>query len=240
MTGGSVTEMYGGCLGRNMSAIGNGGYGNVIKCDSYFYGTVNINISGGTVSKTIYGAGAGGVSGYSTKSTDVYKSYGKGIDTVVNINVTGGTIDADIYGGGYGYTNYLTANSTQTDGGTLYGNSNINISGSPTINGSIYGGGRGYNLASDKPDLAQMDGTSTITISGTPTITGNIYGAGMGLTNYAEMAKFTGTANVNINADLSTSIFGGGNIAKTSGTTNINIMVENIRLIYMEEEMLEY
>lgn len=223
MTGGSVTEMYGGCLGRNMSAIGNGGYGYVIECDSYFYGTVNINISGGTVSKTIYGAGAGGVSGYSTKSTDVYKSYGKGIDTVVNINVTGGTIDADIYGGGYGYTNYLTANSTQTDGGTLYGNSNINISGSPTINGSIYGGGRGYDLASDKPNLAQMDGTSTITISGTPTITGNIYGAGMGLTNYAEMAKFTGTANVNINADLSTSVFGGGNIAKTSGTTNINI-----------------
>ena len=224
MIGGSVTEMYGGCLGRNMSAIDNQGYSyNVIKCDSYFYGTVNINISGGTVSKTIYGAGAGGVSGYSSNSTDSYKSYGKDIDTIVNINITGGTIDADIYGGGYGYTNYLTADSTQTDGGTLYGNSNINISGSPTINGSIYGGGRGYNLASDKPNLAQMEGTSTITISGSPTITGNIYGAGMGITEYENMAKFTGTANINIEADLATNVFGGGNIAKTSGTTNINV-----------------
>ena len=62
MYGGSVTEMYGGCLGRNMSAIGGSSY-NPIKCDSYFYGIVNIKISGGTVSQTIYGAGAGGVSG---------------------------------------------------------------------------------------------------------------------------------------------------------------------------------
>lgn len=228
MTGGNVTEMYGGCLGRNMRAIG--GYNNnPIKCDSYFYGTVNVNISGGTVSQTIYGAGAGGVSGYSENSTDAYKSYGQGIDTVVNINISGGTIDADIYGGGYGYTNYLTANSTQTDGGTLYGSSNINISGSPTINGSIYGGGRGYDLASNKPDLAQMEGTSTINISGTPKIIGNIYGAGMGLSQYENMAKFTGTVNVNVGADLSTNalgggnVFGGGNIAKTSGTTNINV-----------------
>lgn len=222
MTGGSVTEMYGGCLGRNMTAMG-GNDTNPIACDSYFYGTVNINISGGTVSQTIYGAGAGGVSGYSENSTDAYKSYGQNIDTVVNINISGGTIDADIYGGGYGYTNYLTANSTQTDGGTLYGSSNINISGSPTINGSIYGGGRGYNLASNKPDLAQTEGNSVITISGTPSITGNIYGAGMGLSQYENMAKFTGTVNVNVEADLSTNVFGGGNIAKTIGTTNINI-----------------
>ena len=222
MYGGSVTEMYGGCLGRNMSAIGGSSY-NPIKCDSYFYGIVNINISGGTVSQTIYGAGAGGVSGYSTNSTDAYKSYGQNIDTVININITGGLIDADIYGGGYGYTNYLTADSTQTDGGTLYGSSNINISGSPTINGSIYGGGRGYDLASDKPDLAQMEGESTLTISGSPTINGSIYGAGMGLTNYENMAKFTGTTNININTDLSINAYGGGNIAKTIGTTNVNI-----------------
>lgn len=223
MSGGSVTEMYGGCLGRNMSAIGSSSYGSVIPCDSYFYGIVNINISGGVVSQTIYGAGAGGVSGYSENSTDEYKSYGEGIETIVNINISGGTIDADIYGGGYGYTNYLTANSTQSDGGTLYGNSNINISGSPIINGSIYGGGRGYDLASNKTDLAQMEGISTITISGTPTITGNIYGAGMGLTEYENMAKFTGIVTINLNSDLTTNVFGGGNIAKTSGTTNINI-----------------
>lgn len=222
MTGGTVTEMYGGCLGRNMQAID--GYDtNPIKCDSYFYGTVNINISGGIVNQTIYGAGAGGVSGYNENSTDVYKSYGESINTAVNINISGGTIDADIYGGGYGYTNYLTANSTQVDGGTLYGDSYINISGSPTINGNIYGAGRGYDLASDKPDLAQMVGNSNITITGNPNILGKIYGAGMGLSEYSEMAKLIGTSTTNINADLAVNVYGGGNIAKTLGNTYIHI-----------------
>ncbi len=222
MSGGSVTEMYGGCLGRNMLAI-EGNTTNPIACDSYFYGIVNINISGGTVIDTIYGAGAGGVSGYNENSSDEYKSYGQGVDTVININISGGTINADIYGGGYGYTNYLTANSTQPDAGTLYGDCNITISGSPTINGNIYGGGRGYDLSSDKTELAQTIGTSTITISGSPTITGNIYGAGMGVSGYENMAMLTGNTNVNINSDLSTNVFGGGNIAKTVGNTFINI-----------------
>ena len=58
MTGGEVTEFYGGCLGRNMSAIGSGTNGTGRTCDSYFYGTININIMGGTVKENIYGAGA--------------------------------------------------------------------------------------------------------------------------------------------------------------------------------------
>ena len=68
-----------------------------------------------------------------------------------------------------------------------------------------------------------MEGESTLTISGSPTINGSIYGAGMGLTNYENMAKFTGTTNININTDLSINAYGGGNIAKTIGTANVNI-----------------
>lgn len=62
MYGGNVAEIYGGSLGRNINAINNGFWGSTLMSDSYFYGTININISGGTVSKKIYGAGAGGVS----------------------------------------------------------------------------------------------------------------------------------------------------------------------------------
>ena len=54
-------------------------------CDSYFYGTVTINISGGEITENIYGAGAGGVTGYSENSSDTYKSYGQEFDTSVNI-----------------------------------------------------------------------------------------------------------------------------------------------------------
>ena len=224
INGGTIAEVYGGCLGRNMDAIGgNGGYySNYNICDAYYYGIVTINISGGFITKSIYGAGAGGVSGYNASSSDNYKSYGKDVETSVNINISGGTIDADVYGGGYGYTEYLTKNTTAEDGGTLYGNSYITVTGSPTINGNIYGGGRGYNY-SGKDKIANMVGTSTIRISGTPTITGSIYGAGMGISGSETIANFHGTTNIIINTDFTADVYGGAEIAKTYGTTNVTI-----------------
>lgn len=227
VTGGTISELYGGCLGRNMGAVdqntgvvdeGYTGY----TCDSYFYGTVNINITGGEITNNIYGAGAGGVTGYSEESSDPYKSYGQSFDTSVNINISGGTISGNVYGGGYGYTEYLNANVTAADGGALYGDSNIVISGTPIINGNIYAAGCGYDM-SKKPEIAQMTGTSNITITGNPTIKGKIFGAGAGVSGYEEMAKLTGTSNITIESDLSVEVYGGGNIAKTEGTTNINI-----------------
>lgn len=226
ITGGEISELYGGCLGRNMGAIDN--YGNIDNgytgntCDSYFYGTININIKDGIITNNIYGAGAGGVTGYSINSSDPYKEYGEEFETSVNINIQGGTINGNIYGGGYGYTEYLNANVTATDGGSLYGDSNIIISGSPIINGNIYAAGCGYNMSS-RPNLAQMEGNSNIQISGSPVINGEIFGAGAGLSNYENMAKLIGNTSINIYTNLNTSIYGGGNNAKVEGTTNINI-----------------
>ena len=68
-----------------------------------------------------------------------------------------------------------------------------------------------------------MEGTTQITVSGTPEILGQIFGAGAGVSGYAEMAKLNGSSNINIESDLDTQVYGGGNIAKTSGTTNVNI-----------------
>ena len=226
ITGGTITELYGGCLGRNMGVVDN--YGNVSSsytgntCDSYFYGTININMSGGSILDNIYGAGAGGVTGYSQNSSDPFKEYGQGYDTSVNINISGGTISGNIYGGGYGYTEYLNANVTAEDGGSLYGDSYITITGSPIINGDIYASGCGYNM-SRRPNLAQMEGDSHIEISGAPTISGTIFSAGAGLEQYEEMAKLIGTSEIDIYADLSSDVYGGGNNAKVEGTTKINI-----------------
>ena len=221
VTGGTIDELYGGCLGRNMGVVGSpNATGNT--CDSYYYGNITINISGGEIVDNIYGAGAGGVTGYSVNSSDTYKSYGEEFDTSVNINITGGTIRGDIYGGGYGYTEYLNANVTANDGGSLYGDSYINISGSPTIEGNIYAAGRGYNYSS-RPNLAQMEGTSNIEISGTPNIDGTIFGAGAGVSGYGEMAKLIGNSNISISANLTSEVYGGGNIARTEGNTNIDI-----------------
>lgn len=221
LTGGTIGELYGGSLGRNMDAIGI--YGSSYICDIYHYGTININISGSTVvNSNIYGAGAGGVTGYSENSSDAYKSYGEDVPSVVNMNITGGTINGNIYGGGYGYTEYLTESVTATDGGALYGDSNIIISDSPTINGNIYGAGCGYNY-SNKTLVAQVEGNSNIEISGTPTIDGQIFGAGQGISGRADMAKLTGSSTIKINTDLSIDVYGGGNISKVEGTTNVNI-----------------
>ena len=221
ISGGSIAELYGGCLGRNMNTVGSTtATGNT--CDSYFYGTVNINITGGTITGNIYGAGAGGVTGYSIESSDSYKAYGEEFETAININISNGTIEGDIYGGGYGYTEYLNANVTAVDGGALYGDSNINITGSPTINGNIYGAGCGYNYTS-RQNLAQMTGNSTIEISGTPTINGQVYGAGAGISGYSEMAKLIGTSNILLQTDSNFEVYGGGNIAKLEGTSTINI-----------------
>lgn len=219
--GGSIAELYGGCLGRNMDIVG---YPNATgnTCDSYFYGTVNINIEGGNVTGNIYGAGAGGVTGYSNNSSDPYKTYGQDFETSVNINITGGTITGNIYGGGYGYTEYLNRNVTADDGGALYGDSYIIIDGNPIIKGNIYAAGCGYNFT-NKPELAQMTGTSNIEIKGTPTIEGKIFGAGQGISGFEEMAKLIGNSNIKIESDLATEVYGGGNISKTQGNTYINI-----------------
>lgn len=221
IAGGEIAELYGGCLGRNMTAIDSyNGTGNT--CDSYFYGTINVNMTGGKVKGNIYGAGAGGVTGYSSTSSDPYKSYGQSFNTSVNLNILGGSVTGNIYGGGYGYTEYLTENVTATDAGALYGNSNIVIGGGAIINGNIYGAGRGYNLSS-KQQIAQTHGQTEITITGNPTINGEIFGAGEGISGYTNMAKLIGTSTINLSSDLNSIVYGGGNIAQAEGTTYVNI-----------------
>ena len=48
-----------------------------------------------------------------------------------------------------------------------------------------------------------MEGKATINISGSPIINGDIYGAGMGIANRSEVAKLTGSTEVNIEANIS-------------------------------------
>ncbi len=208
VSGGSIDELYGGSLGRSRS-------------DVYYYGKIKINISGGHIGSAIYGAGAGGVTGYSDKSSDPYKNYGRNYDTDVEINISGGTIDGNVYGAGYGYSSYLDQSTTARDGGTLYGDSTINITGG-TINGDIYGAGKGYRYTG-KESLAQMYGESHINISQNAEITGTIYGAGEGLNNYNEIGKLYGNSNINIGKDLDAEVYGGGNLAPIEGNTYINI-----------------
>lgn len=221
--GGSIDEVCAGSMGGNIS-------GTSIVGDSYFYGTITVNMSKGEIVGNLYGAGCGSVTGYNAKSSDLYSSYGQSVTTTTNINISGGTIGGDIYGGGYAYSEKLTEATTPNDGGALFGDSNITISGSPTISGNIYGAGRGNNFTS-KTYNAIVIGNSNITLGGTPTITGAIYGGGNGVISNPSIAELTGETNINITTSLENNIYGGGNYATTnetnvylkSGTTTGNI-----------------
>ncbi len=189
ITGGQIENIIGASYGRNVN-------GTTIKSDAYYYGTINIKISGGTINSDIYGAGVGSTTGYNTNSSDAYKSYGANVTTSTNINISGGTIKGNVYGGGYAYSENLTEAQQQLDSGALYGNSNVIVNGSPTINGDIYGSGKGYNY-STVPNNSKMIGNTTVTISGTPTIGSGkiIYGAGNGLA-LSTTAGLTGNTTI--------------------------------------------
>lgn len=211
LDGGSVAQVYGASLGRVMS--GNN------SCDVYYYGQTQINLAGTNVTGDVYGAGAGAVTGYnssvSPQNGDNYgATYSSGVTTKVTINMSAGSVGGNIFGGGLGYTEYLTTATIANNGGALYGNTEINISGG-TVSGNIFGGGCGDSRNASKPNLATMIGNSVINITGSPTINGDIYGAGNGLQNNNNVAKFTGTTTINVNADLTHRVFGGGNYAQT-------------------------
>lgn len=220
VTGGQIENIIGASYGRNANNT-------AIKSDAYYYGTININISGGTINSDIYGAGVGSTTGYNANSSDAYKSYGADVTTSTNINISGGTIKGNVYGGGYAYSENLTEAQQQLDSGALYGNSNVMVSGSPTINGDIYGSGKGYNY-STVPNNSKMIGNTKVTISGTPTIGSGkiIYGAGNGLA-LSTTAGLTGNTTINMNATINKSVYGGGNSANVIGNTNVNLSASN-------------
>ena len=112
--------------------------------------------------------------------------YGGGEESTVNgnteVNVNGGTIGTtgkggatwgNVYGGGKGKENDVTA-------GLIKGNTNINISGSPTILHNIYGGGAygsvgtfTYNATSGMPTTLKTANTGACIV----TITGGTIGS---------------------------------------------------------------
>ena len=55
-------------------------------------------------------------------------------------------------------------------------------------------------------------------------------------TNYENMAKFTGTTNININTDLSINAYGGGNIAKTIELQILILIVEHTQNQYLRRK----
>lgn len=129
-----------------------------------------------------------------------------------------------------GHSAFLSASEITADGGTLYGNSNINISGGQ-VNGNIYGAGRGTsNYGTNRATLAQMYGDAVIVIQGNPVISGSVFGAGEGIgdTGFGATARLTGNTILYIQNDIGLDVYGGGYAGEVIGNTKVYVTAGNI------------
>lgn len=237
-----VREIYLCGLGRNASSQ------NI--CNMFFYGQSTLNMNGGTVTRNIYGATSGGISGITDgKGNYTYDAtipYTSGIGNAHN-GVTYGSFLNN------GIANVVTMTSGLETIRLDYVKPVINITGG-TVGGNIYGGGWGEaNGLPAKQAMAKAGthyGDVDINISG-GTIEGSIFGCGAGSSTYYEtaetedrdkedfraVASFYGNSYIRITGGkVNGNIFGGGagleskneeteyeEIAKVFGTTNITI-----------------
>ena len=220
MTGGHITTLNGGPMGRIDSRYTN------------TTGDVEINISGGVVDTIYMGGATGTVTGDLTANIsggEIGTYYGGGYgysesvktghyfnDTAyikgnVTTIISGGIFRGNVYAGGRGY---IDPGSKTTGSAIIDGNTSLTISGNANIQGSVYGGGLG--LSADAT-AGKVLGNSTVTISG-GTIAGDVYGGG-------EIGSVGGNVEVNIlpGADIKGTVFGGGNTSGSVGSTTVNI-----------------
>lgn len=177
------------------------------------------NMSGGVVKGNVYG----GSYGYSSEM-DV-KGAPDGAGSLwgnTEVNISGGEIQGNVYGGGAGAKSYFNLATTDADRAkfltvaTVYGNTNLTVTGKPTILGNIYGGGAGL------PSQAQ-GATDVINVGGTETTK-----TGLQANEFLNIAKVYGSTNVTINAaddwTYTGNIYGGGALGAVEGSTNVKIL----------------
>ncbi len=257
INGGTATGVYGGCNANGIvkgaiqvnansgqvASIYGGGYGNLTTTQN----NVTVTVDGTTVSGDVYGGSAlGQVNNAATQLTKVW--------------LKSGSITGNIYGGGEGqdgssYTSYGQVNGqveVLVTGGSVkdvFGCNNKNGapqstvqvevekgSGSMTV-ANVYGGG---NLAAYTAPSGNLNNPVVNIKNGT--ITNNVYGGGKGEAGQ-DKATVTGNPQVTI-GDLTTghdaylaqvtgSVFGGGDAAKVAGTPVVLVQKCNTKAQYV-------
>ena len=177
ISGGTIGEVYG---GSNTSGTCNG--------------SVDMDITGGTITGDVYGGGKG-------NATIVTHN----VSVTVGDTTSGPSIAGNVYGGSaYGTVNATSANAGYSNGKTV----NVTVN-KGNITGSVFGGAKG---GSGNDQTPYVSGDITVQING-GTIT-SVFGG------CDEAGKPAGSATVYIDGGTVGNAYGGGN--KTSiDTTNI-------------------
>jgi len=210
---GSVTNSYivinGDALVRK-SVYGGGNYGatGYSNAASSSPTVTEVNIYGGDILGTVYGAANRNGAGNYSHSANGLTFYN--IDADINVNVYGGNISGGIYGG---------SNIT----GTVYGTTKVNVYGGNVNN--VYGGGEGA-ATFVRDDVTVTIGNST---SG-PNVSGNVYGgSAYGTVNATTTGEAANNKQVTVtvnNGTITGEVFGG---AKGNSST-VPYVKGNIRV----------
>ena len=171
------------------------------------YGNTTINITGGTVVRNVYGAGAMGSVGKRVTTTTATGG-------LTTINVSGGTIgvngtagDGNVFGAARG-----DVTTTQTDC-ALVQNTIVNIFSNAYVKGSVYGGGETGDVV--KNTVVNMSGGI---------VCRNIFGGGLGVKGNEAAGMVKGNTTLYIyGGTINGSVYGGGALSKVVGSTDVKI-----------------
>lgn len=214
MTAGQLKKsLYGGGLAQTGAGAGDTNHTVV----SASVANSVMNISGGSVGRSVFAGGQIAMTGAATLSATATVS----VDTS-SVTISGGTIgsaehNVNVYGGGLIDSENLV--NTLIYAHSTVGTSAITISGG-TITGSVYAGGfNTVDPTSFNPDIVNTVETSTITISG-GTITGGVYGTGgNGATVGTASLVFANEGAYTLSAS---SVSGFDNVAFNGGTVTFS------------------
>ena len=245
---GIVNEVYGASLGRTAHTAYTD-YALTDSCATYFYGIAEINISGGSIRNTIFGAGAGGVTGsqlgHQRHTFDPLLPY-----PTANGKIAYGTFDK---------AEGKMPRIIDLDNSLIYTDQTevrINISGRAHLYGSVYGGGLGFSESIRTHEALSQSGNVYGNVKITMTggiVDGYIFGGGCGSLNYydnydmsgypagqsktffSQMAQVFGNTDIQISAGtVKGNVFGGGEgcYYRATSATNATNEVKNMATIY--------
>lgn len=214
---GYVNEIYGTSLGGNERPNQSSTSAFVDSCTTYFYGISEINISGGLVTNTLYGAGAGSVTGMMLSEKQ------HTFDPLIPHTLSNGEVVYGPWEEAYRTLPSLIA----PDGSVVRINecrSNINISGKARLRGSVYGGGNAFstmlNTRLATSQSGNLFGDTHINITG-GTIDGYVHGGGRGSLTYYDNHDLTGYPEVSKGQSRTAAYFNA--VAQVYGDTHVTV-----------------
>ena len=198
MKGGEIGELYGASLGRHGHLLH---HDDVImdSCATYFYGRVHIDISGGTMVGTVYGGGAGGVTGL---GSDRYHTY----DPLIPYTLSNGAIEYGAYDRAVGkLPRVIVSDSTSIDLNRT--EVRVDVGGTALMLGSVYGGGYGYSNQLLTRNMVMQGGSVFgdihVNVGGNARLEGYIFGGGRGTNYYYDDLDGTGFPDRGATSDRS-------------------------------------